>query len=64
MNMIKHLPYSIRGKVDVLLYLPFSSKIERSILNERLRHRLIDVLKDDINRMREYTGRDFEDWWV
>ncbi len=64
MDIVERLPFTIRGKAKILLYLPFSRKIERPTLDENLRAALIDSLKDDINRLREYTGRNFEDWCV
>ena len=64
MNIVKRLPFAIRGPTKVLLYYPFSRKTERPMLDDNLRAALIDYLKDDINRLREYTGRDFDDWCV
>jgi len=62
MDAVTRLPFEIRGKVETLLYFPFSRKITRPTLDENLREALIDYLADDINRLRAYTGRDFEEW--
>lgn len=62
MNVIKRLPPDVQWHVERLIYFPFSHKIERPKLDERLRQELIDNLKDDISRLREYTGNDFEGW--
>jgi hypothetical protein len=63
-NILKRLPPEVRWKVETLLHLPFSHKIERPTLDENLREALIDYLRDDINRLRAYTGRDFGNWCV
>lgn len=39
-----------------------SSSVTKPVLDPELKQALIDVLKDDINRLREYTGNDFEAW--
>ena len=39
-----------------------SSQVTKPLLNPELKQALIDVLKDDIDRLREYTGNDFEAW--
>jgi hypothetical protein len=64
MDAITRLPFGIRGKAETLLYFPFSRKIARPALDENLRKALIDHLTDDINRLRAYTSRDFEEWCV
>jgi len=64
MSTIEKLPFPIRENMKILLYFPFSRKIERPMLDERLREKLIAYLKDDINCLREYTDRNFEDWCV
>ena len=59
------------GKKTIKSILPFSSRftsmlfkrqIEKPMLNEKLRQELIDILKDDIDLLRKYTGSDFADW--
>ncbi len=62
MKLIKKLDPEIQWHIERLLFLPFSQKIERPILNDKLRQKLIDNLKDDTNRLREFVGRDFENW--
>jgi hypothetical protein len=39
-----------------------SVKIERPVLPEALKQKLIDYLKDDIARLREHTGNSFASW--
>ncbi|MBW1742416.1 MAG: sulfotransferase domain-containing protein [Deltaproteobacteria bacterium] len=64
MKAIQLLPYEMRGPVEKLIYLPFSRKVERPEMDADLRHRLIDFFKEDVNRLRKYTGRTFEAWSV
>ena len=59
---VERFPYSFREKVKVLLYFPFSQKVQRPILEKSLEAKLIDYLSPDINRLREYTELAFEDW--
>lgn len=64
MKLLKCLPLRLRWPVEDLIYLPFSQKIERPVINENLRQELIGYLRDDINRLREFTGYNFEKWCV
>jgi hypothetical protein len=61
---IKKMPPEIRYNFEKIFYLPFSQKVEKPTLDEKLRERLIDYLLEDINRLRNYTGRDFKEWSV
>ena len=62
MNALRRLSPDIHWHFERWLCFPFSQRIERPGLDERLRQALIDHLRDDVDRLREYTGRDFEDW--
>jgi hypothetical protein len=42
----------------------FESPVERPSLNDALRARLAERLADDVNRLRQYTGRAFASWAV
>jgi len=64
MKVIEQLPSDVRLHFERLLYFPFSQKIERPVLDESLRRELIDYLSDDINRLREFIGYNFENWCV
>ena len=64
MNIAKIFSTDVRMEIGRVLYLPFSTEIERPILDESVQEKLIECLKDDIDRLREYTGRDFEGWCV
>jgi hypothetical protein len=61
-HAVARLPFGIRGKVETLLYLPLSRRIERPALDEKLRKALIDYLADDVSRLRAYTGHAFKEW--
>lgn len=64
MIMIGRLPGGIGSHLGRWVYRPFSRRIQRPSLDERLRQDLIEHLKDDTNRLRELTGREFEGWCV
>ncbi len=61
-NIVYKLSPEIREKANTLIYYPFSRNIKRPTLNESIRQRLIDKLKDDINCLRQFTGNDFMEW--
>ncbi len=52
----------MRMNIGRFLYKPFSTKIERPTLSDKVKDKLVDYLKDDINKLREFTGFDFETW--
>jgi hypothetical protein len=62
MRAVARLPFEIRGKVEALLYFPLSRRIERPVLDEKLRKALTDYLADDVSRLRAYTGYAFGEW--
>jgi hypothetical protein len=61
---VARLPFNVRGKLQTVLYYPFSRKIRRPTLDADLQKALVDYLQDDIDRLRAFTGRDFEGWCV
>jgi hypothetical protein len=56
------LPPRLLEMCDSLYCLLGRSKVKKPVLNARLKQALIDSLKDDIDRLRDYTGSDFEAW--
>lgn len=64
MKMIRTLPFEMRGTVEKLFQMPFSRKVRRPVLTERLRAKLAGFLKEDTDQLREYTGCDFKDWRI
>lgn len=63
-KIFEQLPSDWLWHAERLLYLPFSHRIERPVLNGTLWNELIKYLRADINRLRTYTGYDFVDWCV
>lgn len=45
-----------------LFYYPFSRKIKRPVPTEALRRQLEPALREDVERLREFTGLGFEKW--
>jgi hypothetical protein len=43
---------------------PLSEKVEKPVLDEYLREKLCEQLREDADRLRAFTGRRFEDWCV
>jgi hypothetical protein len=63
-KLIQRLHPRVRGVAEKVIYFPFSSKLEPPNLDPQLRQDLIDYLRDDLNRLRAFTGRRFEQWCV
>jgi hypothetical protein len=64
MRAVEHWPYRVREKVKALVYFPFSRAVPRPVLAEPLRRALIEFLRDDIDRFRAWTGREFSAWSI
>ncbi|NCR23380.1 MAG: sulfotransferase domain-containing protein [Microcystis aeruginosa L111-01] len=62
MSIIDHLPSSWKYHLNKLIYFPFSTPIKKPQLSKDLRIRLIDYLQEDINQLRTFTGKDFNEW--
>jgi hypothetical protein len=58
------LPDSVSFQVQRLLPYPFSRPLERPAVNGALRERLRRELKDDADRLRRLTGKEFPGWCV
>ena len=59
---LRFLPFESRGAVERFLLLPFSRRVKRAGLNERLREEIAAFLKRDVDRLRSYTGNPFREW--
>ncbi len=62
-NFRKSFPIDLRRNIGKILYLPFSTQIERPVLNNNLKKRLLDFFKEDIGLLKDYTGDNFEFWF-
>jgi hypothetical protein len=58
------LPERLSFQVQRLLPYPFARGIERPAVDGALRERLTRELRDDANRLRELTGKEFRGWCV
>ena len=63
-NVAKIFSTDMRMKLGKVTELAFSTEIPRPVLDESVRAELISYLKEDINRLREFTGYDFSGWCV
>ena len=61
-TMTQVLPIEIREHAKKIVYLPFTEKIKKPKLDKDLRNRLWDYLSEDIDRLKEFTGRSFPEW--
>lgn len=59
---IDKLPYSFRSYIDWLVFWPFSRNVNRPVLSETLKQRIIDYLRDDIEQLRRFTGHKYSEW--
>jgi sulfotransferase family protein len=62
MRFIDRPPHEERGWVEKWIYRALSRGFERPTLAETLRQELADHLREDVRQLKEYTGREFEDW--
>lgn len=60
MKTLDRVRSDLRWHIERFIYFPFSRKIECPVLDKSLRRKLIDYLRDDINRLREFIGYNFE----
>jgi len=63
-NIAKMFSTDTRMKIGQVVELAFSTKIARPALDESLRAELVRFLKEDIDRLREFTGSDFSAWCI
>jgi hypothetical protein len=61
-KLLQRLPQVIRWPVEDLLYLPFSRRVERPVASKQLRERLVEQLREDVDQLRAFSGRDFRSW--
>lgn len=63
-NQIDKLPSNIEYHIDKLIYFPFSTSVKIPQIDLNLRQQLIDYFKDDIDKLKNFTGKDFQQWDV
>lgn len=61
---LQDLPAGLRWRLEALPYLPFSRPVARPTLDKGLRNKLGDLFRDDVARLRAFTGQAFADWNV
>ena len=59
---IEIFPEEIRRRIGNLVYFPFSKKIVRPIIDQKLKERLISFFENDVRQLRNFTNLDLEDW--
>jgi len=52
-----------RRNVGNIVYKPFSQPINRPVINESLKRRLIDYFRDDLSNLSKFTGQDYNEWY-
>lgn len=63
-NRVRQLPRQTRWQIEKLLYTPLSQPVEKPQIDPELRQQIINLLREDIDRLRDYTGEDFSHWCV
>jgi hypothetical protein len=63
-SKIDHLPPSLRHSLNKLIYFPFSTPVSKPILDQELRQQLVEYLIEDVNCLREYTQKNFNEWCI
>jgi hypothetical protein len=53
-----------RRNVGKIVYLPFSKKITRPIIDESIIENLRRYIEEDVRRIKEFTGNDFKNWSI
>jgi hypothetical protein len=64
MRAVDGWPSGVRRRVKAVVYFPVSRPVPRPDLGGPLRRALIEHLRDDVDRLRAWTGRDFAEWCV
>jgi hypothetical protein len=63
-GLFDRLPAHLKRHVERVAYWLLWDKIERPIWDEKVRQKLVDSLRDDIERLRAHTGISFDGWSV
>lgn len=61
---LEALPQPWRWQLKFLLFLPFSRSIPRPVPTESTREWLVERVRDDVAKLRAFTGRSFAHWSI
>jgi hypothetical protein len=61
-RFVHWIPLEMREKIKSSFLLPLSRRIERPLLEEGPRIELRERLKDDVEQLRKFAGRSFQEW--
>jgi hypothetical protein len=61
-GILRRLPSVLRPPLEGAVRLLTTSRVERPVLDDRLRRQIIDVLTEDIEQFRRFAGRSFPEW--
>lgn len=62
MQLLQRLPHRLRWPIEEAILWPFSRRVERIEPSGTLRQRIVDLLQDDVARLRAHTGKSLENW--
>ena len=62
MRNLDLLPLSYRSALKKIIYFPFSSAVKKPAISQEVQDRLVHLLQDDVNNLRKFTGKKFEQW--
>ena len=63
-KIIELLTNSRSGEIKKKIFRAYSRKIERPFMDKSLRDELVEYLKEDVDRLRKFTGHKFENWSI
>lgn len=64
MRLLQRIPAHLRWPIEDLVYWPFSHSVKRPLFDDSLLQGIREYLRGDVNRLRAFTGENFEEWSV
>ena len=61
---LNRLPQPWRWQLKFLLFLPFSRSIPRPVLSQSTLDQFVECVRDDVAKLRGFTGQSFADWSI
>jgi hypothetical protein len=61
-RQMESLPFRVQSRINETIFYPFSSPVIRPQMDHEIRQRLIEHLREDVCKLREYTGQKLEGW--